>query len=582
MSITIPGTVNWYIKRLNSTNHKAREKAIQKVKKYADSRAVEPLFKALFAGKYYFSEKEEYIDALGTLLTKKQLINRFIVELFSSDEKTRIISAEALGKLGGKSAVESLIKKLSDSIDSKTNYYVVWALDRLADKRAIEPLMSAALDSNNGRFILAIAKTLDSLGATKEKLIEAYGRVLQYQSSDDEYSSAIDALRKLGDTRFFEHEDEIKINKTNQYAYQLFNPNIRNIGDRVSAAKQLGMIGHENAIEPLIKAFVSNLGPGVSQECGNALKKIVDKEQLIELYFTILTTTSSDETFERSVEQLHSLGASKERLETECIRVLASTDGGRIYQQASETLLMLGRTKNLLLEEHASALSSTHSAISNAAHQQLFLLMGMAGKVNPKITDIELAGFKILRKMLFDKENVTRIRSMRLLNEMCSTENGWNKYREIRNSINQSDELFGQLPKDINTEVYGDTSILKASQEGDLAVVKILADRGVDLNIWNHEGRTPLMLAVENGYVEIVEFLLENKANINMKVDVGPDFISEMGERVALLFMGVPAYSPSDPDWKTALDFAQGGNQNINIVSMLLDAGAKSGNPLNL
>ena len=151
----------------------------------------------------------------------------------------------------------------------------------------------------------------------------------------------------------------------------------------------------------------------------------------------------------------------------------------------------------------------------------------------------------------------------------------YGKYKEIRKSLSQLNGFPDQLPKDINTDAYGESSILKASQEGDLAVVKILIDRGVDLNIWNHEGRTPLMLAVANEYVEVVEVLLENKANVNMKVDVSPDFITEMGERVALLFMGVPAYGPSDPDWKTALDFVRNGNTNI--VSMLLDAGAKSG-----
>ena len=574
-SITIPGTFNWYIKRLNHTDCKVREKAIQKIGKRGDSRAVEPLFKVLFAGEYYVSERVEYLDALSMLLTKQQLFDRFIMELFSSDEDTRKISAEVLGELGDKTAVEPLIKKLSDSTDSSTNYYVVRALGRLGDIRAFEPLMKAALDSNEGAFILVIAEVLDKLGATKEQLIEIYSKVLQSLSDDDKYSSAVKALRELGDTRIFEREDEIKINKTNRFIYQLFNMNLRNSGDHVMAAEQLGMIGHKSAIEPLIKAFVSNLGYGVSQACGNALNKLVDKGQLIELYFTILSTTVSEETFERAIEQLHRLGASKERLEAEYIRVLASTDRGGIYKQASEKLLMLGRAKELLLEEHARALSSTYSTVSDAAEHQLFMLMGMAGKVKHTITDVELAGFKILRKMLFDKDKIVRIRAMNLLNRMGSTLEGWNKYKEIRKSLSQLNGFPDQLPKDINTDAYGESSILKASQEGDLAVVKILIDRGVDLNIWNHEGRTPLMLAVANEYVEVVEVLLENKANVNMKVDVSPDFITEMGERVALLFMGVPAYGPSDPDWKTALDFVRNGNTNI--VSMLLDAGAKSG-----
>jgi len=54
-----------------------------------------------------------------------------------------------------------------------------------------------------------------------------------------------------------------------------------------------------------------------------------------------------------------------------------------------------------------------------------------------------------------------------------------------------------------------------ACRYGNLKKVKILLENGVDVNKYTSDGKTPLILASENGRPEIVKILLKNGADIN-------------------------------------------------------------------
>lgn len=54
-----------------------------------------------------------------------------------------------------------------------------------------------------------------------------------------------------------------------------------------------------------------------------------------------------------------------------------------------------------------------------------------------------------------------------------------------------------------------------ACGRGDLKEAKELLEKGVDINVADEYGLTPLMMAAQAGRLEMVEFLLENKAEVN-------------------------------------------------------------------
>jgi len=53
--------------------------------------------------------------------------------------------------------------------------------------------------------------------------------------------------------------------------------------------------------------------------------------------------------------------------------------------------------------------------------------------------------------------------------------------------------------------------------EGHLDVVKFLLERGVDPNVRNNPGDTPLHYAAERGHLDVVKFLLERGADPNVR-----------------------------------------------------------------
>jgi len=64
--------------------------------------------------------------------------------------------------------------------------------------------------------------------------------------------------------------------------------------------------------------------------------------------------------------------------------------------------------------------------------------------------------------------------------------------------------------------------LIEAALGGNLARVKrLVIDCGVDPNVQDDDGDTPLHLAAWNGYLTIVKFLLEHGADPNIQDDDG-------------------------------------------------------------
>ena len=71
---------------------------------------------------------------------------------------------------------------------------------------------------------------------------------------------------------------------------------------------------------------------------------------------------------------------------------------------------------------------------------------------------------------------------------------------------------------DANQPILGVTPLYRASGNGYLDIVKLLVQRGADINLASSEAiRTPLHEAAVRGQIDVVRFLLEQGANVNAK-----------------------------------------------------------------
>lgn len=128
--------------------------------------------------------------------------------------KFRLAVAEALGKIGDKNAVDSLINVVSD--EGEKSIYVresaAKALGMIGDLRAIEPFLG----------ILEAKKSfLDKFTFLKERVIEAIGKMefsqnqrvlsaLKNALEDDSSQVRINAIESLSNSNYFEAEELIR------------------------------------------------------------------------------------------------------------------------------------------------------------------------------------------------------------------------------------------------------------------------------------------------------------------------------------------------------------------------------------
>jgi ankyrin repeat protein len=99
---------------------------------------------------------------------------------------------------------------------------------------------------------------------------------------------------------------------------------------------------------------------------------------------------------------------------------------------------------------------------------------------------------------------------------------------------------------DINSkDNCGRTSLLWASIERDLEIVKYLIDKGADINHKDVKGETSLMWASQEGHLEIVKYLIEKGADVNHKDDFDGNtsliWASSFGHLETVMYLiGVP------------------------------------------
>lgn len=119
--------------------------------------------------------------------------------------------------------------------------------------------------------------------------------------------------------------------------------------------------------------------------------------------------------------------------------------------------------------------------------------------------------------------------------------------------------------------------LLRAVDQGDFTKVKDSLNKGADINAQSNQG-TPLSLASFNGHIEIVEFLIEKGADINMRVEKGgqtPLIAAIVGrEEIAKLLVekGADVNVKDNAGW-SPLTWASATNR-AEIAKLLIDKGA--------
>ena len=81
--------------------------------------------------------------------------------------------------------------------------------------------------------------------------------------------------------------------------------------------------------------------------------------------------------------------------------------------------------------------------------------------------------------------------------------------------------LINEKKVNVNATTYTsarDTALTIASAKGDVEFVKLLLEKGVNVNIKNSDWNSPLWLAANGGHLEVAELLYKAEADIGSEV----------------------------------------------------------------
>lgn len=120
---------------------------------------------------------------------------------------------------------------------------------------------------------------------------------------------------------------------------------------------------------------------------------------------------------------------------------------------------------------------------------------------------------------------------------------------------------------------YGD--ILNAAEKGESGQVIDLLKRGMDVNTADATGNTLLIIAARNGNLELLDFLLRNRANPLMRNKYGDSalMVATLRGDASTVQRLLAAKAPVNHDGWTALHYAAYGG-NAEIVRLLAAHGA--------
>ncbi|MFT7098856.1 MAG: ankyrin repeat protein [Rickettsiales bacterium] len=133
--------------------------------------------------------------------------------------------------------------------------------------------------------------------------------------------------------------------------------------------------------------------------------------------------------------------------------------------------------------------------------------------------------------------------------------------------------------EDLVFEVQYENPFIEACYNGDLTKAKEFLHQGFDINAKAESGSAALHIAAQNGYVEMVDFLIQKKADVNLTTDDGLTALHFAAIRGYLEIVSSLIEAKIDLDIagrrynRTALHYAADKNK-IDVVRILIEAGA--------
>lgn len=102
-----------------------------------------------------------------------------------------------------------------------------------------------------------------------------------------------------------------------------------------------------------------------------------------------------------------------------------------------------------------------------------------------------------------------------------------NSVRELLDQVERVPDFYGTKLNDINdTNTFGDNALHVVCVWGDLEAVRLLVENGINIEQQGEGGYTPLKIAGDFEYTEIVDYLISQGANIDA-LDAEFEFDSE-------------------------------------------------------
>jgi HEAT repeat protein len=334
------------IEKLSDGNASVRNGAAADLGKMGDTRAVEPLIKAL-GDRQEWSVRCSAAEALGEL-GDTRAIESLISALEDPEKYVRAFATKALGELGDPRAVDPLIDMLEDP------YAADWAaesLGKLGDVRAIEPLI-AALSYPDSEVSLKAVTALAHLGCQSAvtPLIKMLRLRRGYQ--DRVFQATASALGTLGDARAVEPllmaalgdgHDAVRSSSAASLAQLRALPWSTLVrGDDEDFAR-LGRSGDIRAIKPLIRSLPRNWYRG-DDPYSERVRAALAELRAVEPVIAILRQETESEW---RIDAAYALGALNDIRAIEPLVAALGDPEAKVRSAAATALGQLGQKQSL-------------------------------------------------------------------------------------------------------------------------------------------------------------------------------------------------------------------------------------------
>ena len=210
-----------------------------------------------------------------------------------------------------------------------------------------------------------------------------------------------------------------------------------------------------------------------------------------------------------------------------------------------------------------------HYAVQNGQKQAIELLIAKGADVNVKNwggeTPLHIAvsrGHKEVAELLIAKGADVNAKNNRFQTPL-----------DIALTQNRKDIVELLLAKGVTVSIHA------AAQAGDLARVKAFLEKGIDINVGDDEGLTPLHYAAQGGHKEVAELLIAKGADINSKDKGGytPLYYAIWNKDKDMLKLLVS--KGADVNWTSQKDYPPlhyaVWNEDLDMVKLLVENGSK-------